>query len=41
MPGANSVVLEGFTAGTYYFTIKSVTNAGVESDYAGEVVAQL
>jgi hypothetical protein len=39
--GTNSVVLEGFTAGTYYFTIKSVTNAGVESDYAGEVVAVL
>jgi len=39
--GTNSVVLEGFSAGTYYFTIKSVNNAGVESDYAGEVVAVL
>jgi len=39
--GMNSVVLEGFAPGTYYFTIKSTNNAGVESDYSGEVVAQL
>ena len=39
--GTNSVVIEGFASGTWYFTIKSVNNAGVESDYGGEVVAQL
>ena len=37
----NSVVVEALAPGSYYFTIKSINNAGVESDYAGEVVAQL
>jgi Putative Ig domain len=39
--GTNSVVVEGLAPGSYYFSIKSINNAGVESDYAGEVVAQL
>lgn len=39
LPGAgvNSAVLEGLKAGTWYFSIKSVNSAGVESDYSGEV----
>jgi hypothetical protein len=39
--GTSSVVLEGFSPGTYYFTVKSRNNAGIESDFANEVVTQL
>ncbi len=43
VPGvaANSVELEGLTAGTWYFAIKSINRAGVESDFSGEVRAKL
>jgi hypothetical protein len=39
--GTDSVVLQGFTAGTWYFAIKSKNVAGVVSDYSGEVSATL
>lgn len=39
--GASSVVIDGLTAGTWYFSIRSRNNAGVESDYSGEVSAVL
>lgn len=36
-----SVVVEGLAPGTWYFAIKSRTNAGTESAYSGEVSATL
>jgi hypothetical protein len=43
LPGAgtNSVVVENLAPGTYYFSVKALNNAGVESTYANEVVAML
>jgi hypothetical protein len=39
--GTTSVEIQGLAAGTWYFSIKSSNVEGVESDYAGEVVAVL
>lgn len=39
--GATSVVLEGLAPGTWYFSIRSFNNTGLESDYSGEVSANL
>lgn len=39
--GTTNVIIEGLASGTYYFTIKSINNAGLESDYAAEVIAHL
>lgn len=36
-----SVVIEGLSAGKWYFAIKSRNTTGVESEYSGEVVAAL
>jgi hypothetical protein len=36
-----SVTVEGLSAGSWYFAIKSRSATGVESDYSGEVVAVL
>lgn len=36
-----SVVVEGLTAGKWYFAIQSRNNSGVESDFSSEVVATL
>jgi hypothetical protein len=43
VPGSsiNSAVMSGLAAGTWYFSIKSVNSAGVESDFSGEVSAVL
>jgi hypothetical protein len=43
LPGATttSVVLEGFEQGTWYFSVKALNAAGVESDFATEAVAVL
>lgn len=43
VPGGaiNSAVMAGLTPGTWYFAIKSVNSAGVESDFSGEVSAVL
>jgi hypothetical protein len=37
--GASSVVIQGLTAGTWYFSVKSYTTTGVESDFSGEATA--
>ncbi len=37
----SSVVIEGLTTGTWYFSIKSINTSGVESAYSGEVNAVL
>ena len=39
--GTTSLVIEGLAPGTWYFSMKSYTNAGVDSDYTGEVRASL
>lgn len=39
--GSNSVVIEGLAPGTWYFAIKAVNAAGMQSAYSGEVVASL
>ena len=39
--GVTSVVIEGLTAGTWYFAMKSYDTAGVESAYSGEVKVSL
>lgn len=39
--GTTSVVLEGLAPGTWYFAIRSFNNTGLESDYSGEVSANL
>lgn len=39
--GATSVVLEGLAPGTWYFAIRSYTNAGVDSAYSSEINASL
>jgi Putative Ig domain./Fibronectin type III domain. len=39
--GATSVVLEGLAPGTWYFAIRSFNNTGLESDYSGEISANL
>jgi hypothetical protein len=39
--GATSLVLEGLAPGTWYFSIRSFNNTGLESDYSGEVSANL
>jgi Putative Ig domain len=35
--GANTVVVSGLTAGTWYFSIRSYNTAGIVSDFSGEV----
>lgn len=40
-PVLNSAVVEGLGAGTWYFAIKAVNAAGVESDYSSEAMASL
>ncbi len=39
--GVTSVVIEGLTAGTWYFAMKSYDTSGVESAYSGEVRVSL
>ena len=39
--GVTSVVIEGLTAGTWYFAMKSYDTSGVESAYSGEVKVSL
>jgi len=38
---SNSAVIDGLTAGPWYFAIKSINGSGVESNYSGEVKAVL
>jgi hypothetical protein len=40
-PVLDSAVLEGLSGGTWYFSVKAVNAAGVESDYSSEAVAVL
>ena len=36
-----SAVIEGLGPGRWYFSIKSINEAGMESDFSGEVYADL
>jgi hypothetical protein len=40
-PGSNSVVIEGFAPGNWYFAIKAVNVPGTQSEYSREVMASL
>ena len=40
-PEITSAVIEGLGSGRWYFSIKSINEAGMESDFSGEVHADL
>ena len=40
-PVITSASVEGLPSGLWYFSLKSVTAAGIESDFSGEVQAYL
>ena len=40
-PATTSAVIDGLASGRWYFSIKSINEAGMESDFSGEVQVDL